>query len=315
MNKKKILSKLLFGAAVVLFAACSNGDEFKEETQDNLPKAVTAAFEKQFPGATNVTWTEKKDYFVASFDLGGTTRADAAPGAVNEAWYTDAGVCGLSELEISQTELEKTYAAVFAALKATPYMAEGYQIDDIDLLQRSANSNDRVIKVEIGKGKLERNLFFTPEGLLVKDVEDIDNNDKDDNLPCPKELTDFVNLHYKDAVIVDFEPDAKTKTFEVEILITQMGVSMEKELTFNEKYEFTGAEIDIEDKALAQLIQKMLTPEQMAAIAKITGENDPNEWDIEITENPAGDITISVENADEKMVPIVVLDKNFQPKK
>lgn len=61
--------------------------------------------------------------------------------ADNEAWYTANGVCSLSELELSQAQLEKEYNAVFTAWKTTPYFAEGYHIDDIDLLQRNNDAS------------------------------------------------------------------------------------------------------------------------------------------------------------------------------
>ncbi|MEF9923397.1 MAG: hypothetical protein RR061_04485 [Muribaculaceae bacterium] len=310
MAKKQNLFKLLLVAVVIFFAACSNDNNSQEPT--NVPKAVNEAFKKQFPKATNVKWTMKKNYHVASFDLSLNGRAVTNANDVNEAWYTDAGICGLSELELSKEEFEKSYAAVFASWKALNYINEGYLIDDIDLLQRSDNSNDKVIKLEIEKGDLERELFFTLDGVLVKDVEDVE-SDEDDNLPCPQVLTDYVNLHYKGAMIVDFEQDSETNTYEVEILITLSGINIEKELSFNDKYEFIGAEIDIDDEMLVQLLKKILTPEEIAKIAEITGESDIEEWDIEITENKAGEITISVENIDGDMEPIVTLDKNLQP--
>ncbi|MEF9985739.1 MAG: hypothetical protein RR735_01265 [Bacteroidales bacterium] len=309
---KQNLLKVLLGVAVIISAACSKDNDPNEVIPNNLPKVVNEAFKKQFPNATNIKWTIKRNFHVASFDIATKSKAAANTGTINEAWYTNEGECGLSELELSQAELEKSYAAVFSAWKATVYVKEGYIIDDIDLLQRTSNANDKVIKIEIEKGNVERDLFFTLNGTLVKDVANV--GDEDENLPCPQELTNYVNQHYKGAVIVDFEQDTKTKTYEVEILITQGGIAIEKELNFNDKYEYLGAEIDIDDKVLVELISKLLTPEQIAKIAKITGESDPAEWEIEITENKDGEITISVENTNEQMVPIIKLDKNFKPK-
>lgn len=311
MKKQMNLLKLLFGAAIVLFAtACSHDDEHDGGMSANLPEAVSEAFNKQFPNATNVKWAEKNNYYVASFDLSGQNRATTPQSSDNEAWYTAKGVCSLSELELSQAQLEKEYNAVFAAWKATPYFAEGYQIDDIDLLQRSNEPADQTIKIEIEKGEWERDLYFTLDGVLAKDIV---SSDDDENLPCPQELTDYINKHYKDAVIVDFEQDTAAKVYEVEILFSQDGIIIEKELTFNEQYEFVGALIDIDDALLVKFVQRILTAEQLAELTKLTGENNPAEWDMELRENSKGEISLWVENASEQMIKFITLDPNTLP--
>ena len=312
---KKNLSKVFIGAAMFLLAACGNDDETPNNGIDNLPSAVSSAFKKQFPDATNIKWAEKDNYFVASFDLKAKSRAEAANTPKNEAWYTQEGKCNLSELELSPAELEAGYAKIFAAWKATTYFADGYTIDDIDLLQRTENTDDRIVKIEVEKGELERSLYFTLEGKLVKDVPGDD--DSDDNMPCPQEIVSYIEKNYKDAVIVDFEKEEEKGivTYEVEIL-TQMGtIGIEKELIFDKDYQFMIATIDFEDNMLAQLISKFLTPDQIEKIAQLTGESDPEEWEIEMVENKDGFITIYVEDKDEKLIEVMKLDANFQPVK
>lgn len=311
---KKNLFNLLLGAAVILFAACDNDDEKKDNGAGNPPSAVSSAFEKQFPNATNVKWAEKNNYYVASFDLKAKSRAEAnANASKNEAWYTSEGKCNLSELELSATELETGYGKVFAAWKATTYFAEGYTIDDIDLLQRTENAADKIIKIEIEKGELERNLYYTLEGKLVKDVPDED--DSDDNLPCPQEIIAYIEKNYKGATIVDFEKEEEkgVVTYEVEILTQLGGIEMEKELVFDKDYQFMSAQIDFEDEVLAGLIKKFLTSEQQQQIAQLTGESDPEEWDIEMIQDKDGIITIYVEDKDEKLVEVMKLGADFQP--
>lgn len=299
---------------MVLFAACSNDDESGWTVcPDNLPKAVYEAFSKQFPNARDVKWTEKNDYHVASFLLASTkSRAEADGKLMNEAWYTNDGVCRLSELELSAAELEMTYPKVFAAWKATRYFKEGYVIDDIDLLQRSDDAKDRVIKIEVEKGNVERELYFTLDGVLVKDAEDAEDA-LEENLPCPQVLTSYVNLHYPGAIILDYEQNATTKAYGVEILVTQMGFSLEKLLVFNPKFEFVFALVDIDEEQLPEFIKTILDKEQLAQLIVLTGEDNPAEWDIEMTENAAGEIILSVENADDQRVDVLKLDKNLKP--
>lgn len=313
MTEKLNLPRLLLGLALVLFAACSDDDNTKKEGTANVPEAVNSAFEKQFPNATNVTWAEKNSYYVASFDLKAKSRAEATPAPKNEAWYTQEGKCNLSELELSATELESGYAKVFAAWKATPYFTDGYAIDDIDLLQRTESADDKIIKIEIEKGDKERDLYFTLEGKLVKDVPDED--DSDDNQPCPQEIVSYIEKNYKGAVVVDFEKEEEkgVVTYEVEILTMMGTIEMEKELVFDKDYQFVSAQIDFEDEVLAQLIDRFLTPEQKEYIAQLTGESDPEEWDIEMEQDKDGIITIYVEDKDEKLVEVMKLGADFRP--
>lgn len=313
MRKKLNLTCLLAGLTLVLFAACSDDDNTKKGSAGDVPEAVNSAFEKQFPNATNVTWAEKNNYYVASFDLKAKSRAEATPAPKNEAWYTQEGKCNLSELELSATELESGYAKVFAAWKATPYFTDGYTIDDIDLLQRTESAGDKIIKIEIEKGETERDLYFTLEGKLVKDVPDED--DSDDNQPCPQEIVSYIEKNYKGAVVVDFEKedDKGVVTYEVEILTMMGTIEMEKELVFDKDYQFVSAQIDFEDEVLTMLINKYLTTEQKEQIAHLTGESDPEEWDIEMVQDKEGIITIYVEDKDEKLVEVMKLGTDFQP--
>lgn len=313
MREKLNLSRILLGLAIVLFAACNDDGDTKKEGTANVPEVVNTAFEKQFPNATNVTWAEKNNYYVASFDLKAKSRAEATPGQKNEAWYTQEGKCNLSELELSAAELESGYAKVLAAWKATTYFTDGYTIDDIDLLQRTESADDKIIKIEIEKGEQERDLYFTPEGKLVKDVPDTD--DSDDNQPCPQEIVSYIEKNYKGAVVVDFEKEEEkgVVTYEVEILTTMGTIEMEKELVFDKDYQFISAQIDFEDEVLAELINRFLTPGQKEQIVKLTGESDPEEWDIEMTQDKEGIITIYVEDKDEKLVEVMKLGANFQP--
>ena len=296
MKKKTNLLMLILGASIAFFSACNN----ENDSNENLPEVVSSAFAKQFPSATNVKWVEKNNYYVASFDLAAKTRAETKPGNLNEAWYTPQGSCGLSELELSMAELKQNYSAVFSSWEKSIYFTDGYQIDDVDLLQRDENSDDKVVKIEIEKGDLERELYFATNGLLVKDV--VSSDDDEENLPCPQQLTDYINTHYPNAIIVDFEVEKKEGTYEVEILFAQTDI--EKELTFNEKFEIISIEIDIDDKDLVELINKQFTAEEIAKIVTLTGEADPSEWEVELREDSQKVITFWVENANGVMTNI-----------
>ena len=299
MKKKTNLLMLLLGVAIIFISACNN----EKESNDNLPEVVLSAFAKQFPNATNVKWVEKNNYYVASFDLTAKSRTEAKPGNLNEVWYTSQGSCGLIELELSMTELEQDYNAVFASWKKSVYFTEGYQIDDVDLLQRDANSDDKIVKIEIEKGELERELYFATSGLLVKDM--VSSDDDEQNLPCPQQLTDYINNHYSDAIIVDFEVEDEDGTYEVEILFAQTDI--EKELVFNKKYELISIEIDMNDDDLIELIKSQFTADEIAGIVTLTGEADMSEWEVELREDAQEIITFWVEDAKGVMTNVKVV--------
>ena len=304
MKKKTNLLILLLGVVTIFISACNNKDESpKNESNNNLPEVVSSAFAKQFPNATNVKWIEKNNYHVASFDLTAKSRTEAKPGNLNEVWYTPQGSCGLIELELSMAELEQDFNAVFTTWKKSIYFTEAYQIDDVDLLQRDNNSNDTVVKIEIEKGELERELYFATSGVLVKDV--VSSDDDEENLPCPQQLTDYINNHYSDAIIVDFEADDEDGTYEVEILFTQTDI--EKELVFNKKYELISIEIDMNDDDLIELIKSQFTAEEIAEIETLTGEADMYEWEVELREDSQEVITFWVEDANGVLTNVKVI--------
>lgn len=332
MKKKMNFAGWLLGAAMLVFAACSSDDENNGNnggniTPDNLPKPVVTTFSKQFPNATNVKWTEKKNYYVATFDLKkGKTRAEATK-PQNEAWYTQNGECSLSEQEISVDELKSQYAKAWNAYSQSTYAKDGYKIDDVDLLKRNLDENGEaevIIKLEVEKGEVEYELYYTIEGVLVKEVADNDESDDDENLPCPQELVDYVGKNYKDAVIVDFEEDTNDKTkateYEVEILRSvKMGgtpIQIEYELLFDKDYKFLGGEIDLDDKVETMLISayvKTLPKEKLEELIVLIGETDPAQWDIEIRENTEHKIEIYAEVETEGEEEVLKLIATINP--
>lgn len=332
MRRKMNLAAWLLGAAMIVFAACSddnesNGNNNGNITPENLPKPVTNVFTKQFPDAVNVKWTEKKNYYVATFDLKkGKTRAAAATAPQCEAWYTQEGQCSLSEQEISKDELKSRYAKVWDAYNQSLYNKDGYTIDDIDLLKRNLSETGEaeiIVKIEVEKGDTEYELYYTTEGILVKEVPDNDDNDEDENLPCPQELVSYVAKNYKDAIIVDFEEEKNETTkaleYEVEILrpvkMESLSINIEYELLFDKDYKFLGSEIDLDDQVEAAFVQmyiSKLPQEKLDELIALTGEKDPSKWELEIRESTKHEIEIytEVETAEDKEELVLIATIN-----
>ncbi len=332
MKRNINLAGWLLGASIIIFSACSSDSDENSDipgtiNPENLPKPVVISFNQQFPNATNVKWIEKKDYYVTTFNLkSNKSRADVI-NPTHEAWYTQEGKCNMSEQDISVEDLKLQYAKVWDAFNNTSYAKDGYVIDDIDLLKHNLSETgvaELIFKIEVVKDKVEYDLYFTENGLLVREVLDEDDDDDDENLPCPEVLIKFISQNYKDAVIVDFEEeineDTKALQYEVEILrsltINNININVEYELSFDKDYNFIGGEIDLDDKLEAEFVKafaSQLPKEELDKIIAITGEEDPSKWDIEIRETTDHKINIFVEVEDEAGNEQLVLIATINP--
>ena len=286
---------------VFVFTACSDDNINTDQDNMNVPTSVKEAFSQGFPEATDVSWKESNGFWVASFNL---SNSRAYVTKQNKAWYQNDGKFNMSKLELSVYELEMKYSKVNDGWKASAYFSAGFKIDDIDLLQR-AGSLEAVIKIEVEKGKEEFDLYFTLDGKLIKAVPDDDDDDIDEEfMPCPLQLIKYLQEKYPQAIVVEFEVEYDDNTMLYELsIVTKIGsLKVEKELVFDTDYTFLYAKIEIEDEILTKLIKKMLTPELIKQLTELTGENDPEEWDIEIIENVNGLYSIYVEDKNDNMV-------------
>ena len=294
---------------VFVFTACSDDNINNDQDNVNVPTSVKEAFDQGFPEATDVSWKESNGFWVASFNLG-NSRAKAAT-QQNKAWYQHDGKFNMSKLELSVYELEMKYAKVNDGWKASAYFSAGFKIDDIDLLQR-AGSLEAVIKIEVEKGKEEFDLYFTLDGKLIKEVPDTDDDIDEEFMPCPLQLIKYLQEKYPNAIVVEFEAEYDDNTMLYELsIVTKIGsLKVEKELVFDADYTFLYAKIEIEDEILAKLIKKLYTPELIAKLKEITGEDDPEEWDFEIIEKVDGLYSIYVEDKNDNLVEFI---KNLNP--
>lgn len=237
--KPTSIMKLKFGIFSLLlsglfaFTACDDDDS--DAIKGNAPdKQIEDAFKKQFPEATQVKWSSKNGYTVASFRL-----PQNPTGETNEAWYDAKGECALSEIEIAN--FNQLPAAVKEHYNTLPYASEGWKIDDIDALTRQQMA--LVYKIEIEKaGQPDHDLLFAATGQLISDKIDADDDDDndDDNLPVviPQPLLDYIDAHMPGAVILDF--DKEDGELELEVIYNNKQV----ELYFTPDYQFIRAEED-----------------------------------------------------------------------
>lgn len=156
--KSKLLIWCLALCGVVGFTGCDDNDDVT-----NLPEVIENAFNDKFPDATWVEWERKAGYYVAEF------RQESMD---VDAWYDKQGIWKMTESDFGRN-LSLLPQAVQDAFQSGAYSQ--WMLDDIDKYE----CPDKVFyRIEIQTaGKRDRNLFYSPEGLLLKDVEDKDNDD------------------------------------------------------------------------------------------------------------------------------------------
>lgn len=148
---KKMFSWLI-GATIIAMPinACSDNDH-----SYSTPGNVLEAFQAQFPLATNVDWDMESGFYVAEFKINGLE---------HHVWYDDDAIWRMTETEIGLNMLAVPEAVQDAFLNS------GYQewfIEDIDKYQRP---DDEFYLIEIEMmGQQDRNLFFAPDGKLLRD--------------------------------------------------------------------------------------------------------------------------------------------------
>lgn len=151
-----------------------------------VPAAVQAAFGEMFPAASHVEWEDKGGYMVADFRSAGT---------VMQAWFDAAGKWYMTEEDISYAELPR---AVRTAYEAGDYAA--WHVDDVDKLLR--NGQETVYVLEVERAEQEFDLYYSEDGVLLREVPDRDgNDDHGDMLPqeLSKAISDFIARKYPGA--------------------------------------------------------------------------------------------------------------------
>jgi hypothetical protein len=160
-------NKLFIAAlAVIAFSSCDK--DIVVPNPDVNP--AQEAFNTLYPTAYDVTWSVRNGYDVADFMLGGTTtRANYddqnATDRLAEAWFTTDGGWQMTETDIRYTDLPD---AVKRAFEASEY--DAWRVDDVDKLENPNTETMYVIDVELGNQ--ERDLYYSADGVLVKDIAD-----------------------------------------------------------------------------------------------------------------------------------------------
>lgn len=148
----------LFGAMVL--TSCDKDDDLRV---NDVPNVVLDSFEAKFPNASRAEWEKKGGYIVADF---------WQDGMETDVWYNPNGEWLMTEYDLG-INLSALPQAVQDAFQSSQYAA--WQVDDIDKYERPGDVF-YLIEVEI-KDQQDRDLFFAPDGTLLKDEVDKENNE------------------------------------------------------------------------------------------------------------------------------------------
>ena len=157
--KRNIFGILLAVCSLLAFSACEKEDDV---LVSDVPQAVLNTFKAKYPNILP-EWESKQGYYVAEF---------FQEGIETEMWITAQGEWAMTEMDLGMN-LNLLPQPVLDAFKASTYAT--WQVDDMDKYERT-DRTFYLIEVETA-GQADRDLFYNPDGTLIKDVADKDNND------------------------------------------------------------------------------------------------------------------------------------------
>lgn len=146
--------------SVVFLTSCEKDDDLHVS---DVPGVVMDSFVAKFPNASRTEWEKKGNYVVADFWQDGMELT---------VWYASDGEWLMTEYDLG-VNLSALPQTVQTALQNGQYGT--WRVDDIDKFERS-NDVFYLIDVET-QGQQDRNLYFAPDGQLLKDEVDKEDND------------------------------------------------------------------------------------------------------------------------------------------
>ncbi|WP_302274324.1 PepSY-like domain-containing protein [Alistipes ihumii] len=195
MQLKTYFMMLALGVCGAVMQSCDDDDD-----NLNVPEELRSAFSQKYPGSVP-EWKTRSNYYIADF-------RDQSYEA--EAWFTSDAIWLMTETDISYAALPE---AVKNAFQNSEYAT--WNRDDADMLERKGLEPVYVLEVE--QGSREMDLYYNAEGILIKAMEDYE-NDSESYLPIelPEGVKNFLQEKYAESKIV--ETDREHGRLEVDII-------------------------------------------------------------------------------------------------
>lgn len=246
---KKNWMLLLFFPLVSLsaFTGCNDDVDDLPENTHLVSKEVQDAFNSKYPQARDVEWELRGIYAVVDFDWNGSDHS---------AWFDPASALWyMTETDLRYADLPQ---AVRQAHETGEYAA--WHRDDVDMLTREGMETLYVIEVE--NGNTDMDLFYSPSGVLVKNVADTGQGGSyDEYLPNPdvQGITDLVRQKYPNAHIIEI--DRENGMTEVEILDEKVC----RDVYFNNSGDWLYTKTEISPYAVPESVKSALAASAYAS--------------------------------------------------
>lgn len=255
--KTKLSILALAVCGMLAFTSCDDDDN--NYTPD---QTITKAFDTIYPNAGRVEWETKNGYEVADFRFEGNE---------TEAWFDNTGKWLMTKTEINYGQLPEP---VRTSLEQSEY--SGWKRSDIDKVERLVGSTTTTVYViEVEQGNLEIDLYYTADGVLIKTVNDDDNDGNNNFVPVetPQTITELINEMYSGATILEI--DREHNGYEVDIRHN----NIYKDVYFNSNNEWVSSEWDISRNEVPAIVMNALKGSEYSSY-RID--------DIDYIETPAG---------------------------
>lgn len=230
--KRIYLITVLVAAAFVL-QSCDKNDLLTPSGNNE----VESAFVMMYNDVTRAEWEKKGEYWTVDFRKNNKEM---------EAWFNQAGEWFLTETDIRFDELPE---AIKTAFRASEY--KDWRIDDVDMIERKEMETSYVLEIE--QGKQDCDLYYSPDGTLVKVVADgsTDNNNNEHYLPSSlsETIKTYISTKYPQARIVEMETERGM--MEVDIV----DGTIHRELLFNESGEWYQTETSLRFNMLPEAVK------------------------------------------------------------
>lgn len=119
------------------------------------PGNVKAAFKKMYPKANDVAWSQDDGYYCANFVMSGFTK---------NVWLN-----AQAQWQMTQTDLvslDRLSPKVYNAFVFGPYAS--WVVEDVTMVEFPRWQAIIVIKVGVDNVDIKYQLFYTPQGMLLK---------------------------------------------------------------------------------------------------------------------------------------------------
>lgn len=272
-------SLYILGMLLVFVGMACNDDDDAAWMPD---EAVVRTFNQMFPGAQRVEWKTAGNYIVADFYYENQDK---------DAWFNKSGKWYMTETDILFDALPEKIKTAFSN---SEYRA--WKVDDVDILERV--EMERVYVIEVEQGNVEKDLYYTEDGTLVKVIEEVDGDNGHWPLEgLPQQIKDYLNTHYSGAKIIEY--DTERGITEVDIFHD----NRYKEVKFSQDYAWISTSWDILEKDVPAVVMATIRNqyagyqiddieyvERAAGVAVYLFELEKGEEDLYVMVDEAGNI-------------------------